>query len=95
MDEALVAFVSLRVAEDELRAEHLAMEWVDGRADWVDEGARVVGDVRRGLLEVADTLRRNGDSTVAAMGEDILRLLASLYADHADYRAEWRPRMIH
>jgi hypothetical protein len=92
VDEELLAFLSMRVAEDEQRAERQAWDWVDGHAHWVDERARQTADVRRGLVETADRLSRNKQADIATAGDHIIRLLASLYGNHPEYRQHWRPR---
>lgn len=60
--------------------------------------ARVLRDVeakRRTITRMATVLERGWDyyenDTVIELAEETLRDLASVYADHANYREEWRP----
>jgi hypothetical protein len=53
--------------------------------------ARVLRDVeaKRRIMTFADRRPELGEGRY--VGEGVIRLLASVYADHPDYREEWRP----
>src|SRR4051812_45233684 len=46
---------------------------------------------REGLAEETDQVRRLLAETIADSYVEVLKQLALLYADHRDYREEWRP----
>ena len=49
-------------------------------------------EAKRRIVEQAERLNRDGcDSQHGIEGDLILRTLAAVYADHPDYRDEWRP----
>lgn len=58
--------------------------------------ARVLAEVeakRRMVQQLADTepCTDNGDTTAGDLADDMLRLLASAYRHHPEYRQEWKP----
>jgi hypothetical protein len=82
----LTDFLLARIAEDEACADGL--EWDDGNP--VHQTARVLAEceAKRRIVEAcADVLAYDAE----ALPQDVLRLLALPYADHPDYRQEWKP----
>jgi hypothetical protein len=66
---------------DDIAAEHIARH----------DPARVLREVeaKRRLIQWCEWIR--GDFSGSDVWKDVLPLLALPYADHSDYRAEWRP----
>ena len=88
---ALADFLRARLDEDVAAARRAMIgSWTRGAGADDSHGTSDLSDavVRRGLLESAATLERAGQP---AHAETIRRTLALAYADHPDYRAEWRP----
>ena len=87
----LSEFLLARIAEDEMQARKHLLD--ADRHGWGSYPARVLAecDAKRRIVELADrddNWRYGMHSE--AIGE-VLRLLALPYADHPDYREEWRP----
>ena len=99
----LTEFLLARIAEDRHAAEHAdwAMQgkWYADADDKVDEfvrefsPARVLAEceAKRRIVEqwerISTRLQVDLDQT---QGWETLRVLASVYSDHPDYRQEWR-----
>jgi hypothetical protein len=82
----LTDFLLARIAEDEACADGL--EWDDGNP--VHQTARVLAEceAKRQIVEAcAEVLAYDAE----ALPQDVLRFLALPYADHPDYREEWKP----
>lgn len=98
----LVGFLLARIDEDQRHAEQAAAgHWPDLRttgsggsaaahvARW--HPARVLAecDAKRHIIELQRSDLRDDPQDWEA--DEVLRLLGLPYADHPDYRAEWRP----
>jgi len=79
MDEKLIAFLSQRIIEDQQQN------------TWRWTGTSVVGDIRHGLLSIAERLSRRDDAELNALADQMSRLLAYAYFDHPEYQTEWTP----
>lgn len=101
LDEAertmtLTDFLLARIAEDEIVGHHLA-QYGPRRAK---RSTRMLAEceAKRRIVETATASREAGVYTAVPMvvgmanGLDVaISILATAYADHPDYRAEWRP----
>jgi len=83
----LAEFLLARIAEDEAAYESAYVAYLDG---FPFTPTRVLAEceTKRRIVELCAYWQRPVDGLD---GEDILRLLALPYADHPDYREEWRP----
>ncbi|GLH94913.1 DUF6221 family protein [Phytohabitans aurantiacus] len=98
----LIEFLRARLDEDEERWRHLADQGEQGYWDFhlaeVDAKRRILAEVvdeATGLDEQVDGEFRVGSRDLVAepyLGTVLLRLLALPYAEHLDYREEWRPQ---
>ena len=97
----LAEFLAARVADDE-EAAQAAVRWSEGATEWADAGepdwqhiarwdpARVLAECeakRRIVEQLAPIAEETWDVDLGR----VLKLLALPYADHPDYRQEWRP----
>jgi hypothetical protein len=106
-EPSLTEFLLARIAEDEAAARgashhsHLVQDYERDNYGflWV-KTTRVLAEceAKRQIVGLDDSaLRRHrsdGDASAIGAGlmrDDVLRALASVYADHPDYREEWRP----
>jgi hypothetical protein len=88
---ALTEFVLARYAEDEAWAEGVMSRRfapIPNETERPDTPARIIADVEAKRRIVERCEHYDGDELVAS---DVLRHLATVYADHPDYRDEWRP----
>ena len=93
----LTEFLLARYAEDEATVRpdiHEPESWCD-RAEGVHlESARVLADIaaKRRIVEFYAVAMQEGDEPdVIHAYADVCEALASVYADHPDYRPEWAP----
>ena len=92
----LTAFLRARIGEDEAWANAALLRRfapIPQAMERPDTVERVLADVqaKRAIVEDRahlDTLR---PGAVRAHSEWVCRVLAAVYADHPDYREEWRP----
>lgn len=96
----LTAFLLARIAEDEVRARLVQSEIVhvesaeaaeDAARELMDPG-RVLADckAKRAMVEWFGPAVEEGNGYGAA-ADHAMQHLAQSYADHSDYREEWRP----
>lgn len=97
--EELIEFLRARIAEELQIAVNAHGHWVDGVVTteagylhlrhWDTNRVFVKIEAERRLLnELENTL---DDSELAFFALRLLRLLGLAFADHPDYKAEWRP----
>jgi hypothetical protein len=83
--DALAEFLLARYDEDEAWADHL---WFEGDRDrWLAD----IKAKRRVVEECRALDSETCDCCAFGRADDMLRALASPYADHHDYRQEWTP----
>lgn len=102
----LTDFLLARIAEDEATAREYALgaysmvgEAVDAHAEVLGEdraAARVLAEceAKRAIVNYFRVMRENAEQFDALRLSDadaVLTMLATVYADHPDYRDEWRP----
>lgn len=94
MSEATLSeFLLARVTEDEADAMS-GWRWKSLPAGEYERlQARVLSEceAKRRIVEAATWEMKDGSRVAYELDEDTLRLLALPYADHPDYRDEWRP----
>jgi hypothetical protein len=100
---SLTEFLLARYAEDEEWAKTAGDAYLrqHGLAAWLSEPptpglfSRVLADLEAKRQIVAmwqkANANREGTSDIESVLDDVLRLLATPYADHPDYREEWKP----
>jgi len=81
----ITEFLKARIAEDEERAQRVRRYGLDGGGGFFGAG-RVLGEcaAKRAIIETQSVPK-----IVAVPNPFILRALATVYADHPDYRQEW------
>jgi hypothetical protein len=99
MDE-LVQFVRARLGRDVERAREIGNVLITSGAD-LDIAPEVAQRQARARLHSAEVMSRLFEETIVPylgtagptgrIAEQQLRLYASMYAHHRDYREEWRP----
>jgi hypothetical protein len=86
----LVEFLTARLDEDEAQAGRWAFEGATlfGETEYESLSARVLAEVeaKRGIVELM-----SDEVEYIVNSDDVLLLLASVYADHPDYQQEWKP----
>lgn len=96
---SIVEFLRARIAEDQREADSILDTLVDDRFDYeaFERGQRLdrEAEAKRAILEQADA-HSDAEFPDFAGGyrsamEDVLQILAAVYADHPDHRREWRP----
>ena len=92
MSDDLVAFLRARLEDDLATADRL-LEIMKSRTDAAHWGVRMLAEVNAKRALIAETIEPylGMDTTMARVANQALRLLALPYADHPDYRPEWRP----
>lgn len=95
----LTEFLLARIAEDEARANHakwaMQGEWFTTADDKVDEyvcglsPARVLAECEA-KRRIVESYAEEYGPDVVRVDHDVLRELASVHAEHPDYREEWR-----
>ena len=99
---SIVEFLLARIAEDETEAASYTM--TEAAAIGLDrpgsvavvppERSRMLTEcaAKRAIIEKVGEIEYNsGDLWTHEMGEELLAHLGAVYADHPDYREEWRP----
>lgn len=91
----IVEFLLACIAEDEDDADRILYD--HGGMNFEPRAARVLAEceAKRRIVEIAAAQIRLGDEAAVwenwrDMAQQILRALASVYADHPDFRPEWR-----
>lgn len=89
----LTEFLLARIAEDERAAHRIALPLaLTGAKGAVVGPGRVLAECEAKRRIVAEANRFEGDDDPGAhVLVGVLELLALPYADHPDYREEWRP----
>jgi hypothetical protein len=86
----LIEFLLARITDDEALAAN-ASSYYWGRRT-LSERVLAECEAKRRIIEAAPWANNGGHSAMKDLpGRWILRLLAAVYADHPDYRDEWRP----
>lgn len=97
MSESLTEFLLARIAEDEATVaatvERAASERIpaDELGPWRTRVLAECEAKRRIVTAIAAWLDEHSDEDHVPAGDDALAWLGTIYADHPDYRDEWRP----
>lgn len=95
----ITEFLEARIAEDEHEATSMLDSFARGGEVSKRRWIRVLAEcaAKRAIIDLAgtagclDSLQANLDYGYDSIEEEMLRTLATVYADHPDYRQEWTP----